>query len=91
MESAAPRINSSLTLQPNLFQVFQPMGGVRARLAEGDWVSCASANTAVKIKNDVMTANRFERMILSGDGPRLFYQNGGLAGRYFWGQKIKTI
>src|SRR5882724_410380 len=46
MESAAPRISSSLTLQANLFQVFQPMGGVRARLAEG-LESWAEANTAV--------------------------------------------
>src|SRR5215831_2358239 len=32
--SAACLISVSLTLQANLFQVFQPMGGVRARLAE---------------------------------------------------------
>src|SRR5271165_2926184 len=30
MESAACLIRSSLTLQANLFQLFQPMGGVRA-------------------------------------------------------------
>jgi hypothetical protein len=29
--SAACLIRSSLTLQANLFQLFQPMGGVRAR------------------------------------------------------------
>src|SRR5262252_4441678 len=32
--SAACLMSVSLTLQANLFQVFQPMGGVRARLAE---------------------------------------------------------
>src|ERR1700751_3368250 len=35
MASAMPLIMSSLTLQANLFQLFQPIGGVRARLAEG--------------------------------------------------------
>src|SRR6478672_7750269 len=30
MASAMPLIMSSLTLQPNLFQLFQPIGGVRA-------------------------------------------------------------
>src|ERR1700683_5252981 len=29
--SAAPLMRSSLTLQPNLFQLFQPIGGVRAK------------------------------------------------------------
>src|SRR5437773_9281589 len=31
MESTMPRMRVSLTLQPKLFQLFQPMGGVRAR------------------------------------------------------------
>src|ERR1700746_2739368 len=35
MASAMLLIMSSLTLQPNLFQLFQPIGGVRAKLAEG--------------------------------------------------------
>ena len=34
-------IMSSLTLQANLFHEFQPMGGVRARCADGDVLSCA--------------------------------------------------
>src|SRR5579864_6595828 len=36
MPSAIARIRSSLTLQANLFQLFQPMGGVSARLADGE-------------------------------------------------------
>jgi hypothetical protein len=34
-------IMSSLTLQANLFHEFHPMGGVSARLADGDIFSCA--------------------------------------------------
>src|SRR5215813_1100495 len=34
MASAICRIISSLTLHPNLFQLFHPMGGVRAMLEE---------------------------------------------------------
>jgi hypothetical protein len=51
-------MSSSLTLQANLFQVFQPMGGVRARLAEG-LESCAAAARANK---SVMNTNIFGRM-----------------------------
>src|SRR5882762_2969423 len=56
MESAAPRISSSLTLQANLFQVFQPMGGVRARLAEGleSWAEASTAVNAMAIKMGVV-------------------------------------
>ena len=39
--SAMPLIMSSLTLHANLFQVFQPMGGVSARFADGECQSCA--------------------------------------------------
>src|SRR6266542_5713689 len=35
--SAMPRTNSSLTLQANLFQVFQPMGGVSAKPFETEF------------------------------------------------------
>src|SRR5882724_2823738 len=38
--SAIPLIRSSLTLQANLFHEFHPMGGVRARLAEGEVLAC---------------------------------------------------
>src|ERR1700740_3080348 len=40
MASATDLIRSSLTLQPNLFQLFQPMGGVRAMASRSD---CANA------------------------------------------------
>src|ERR1700690_633145 len=42
MASAMPRIISSLTLQPNLFHEFHPMGGVRATAGEGTLFSCAN-------------------------------------------------
>ena len=61
MESAAPRISSSLTLQANLFQVFQPMGGVRARLAE-DLDSCAEV-IAAKVNKRAINASVFSRMV----------------------------
>ena len=38
--SAMLLIMSSLTLQANLFQEFQPMGGVSARLADTEAFSC---------------------------------------------------
>ena len=41
--SAISLIMSSLTLQPNLFHEFHPMGGVGASPAEGD---CAKVNDA---------------------------------------------
>src|ERR1700685_4604053 len=44
--SAMFLIISSLTLQPNLFQEFQPMGGVRARFAEGVALSCCATEFA---------------------------------------------
>src|ERR1700739_2540584 len=44
--SAMPLMRSSLTLQANLFQEFHPMGGVSARLAEGEAFSCASRQGA---------------------------------------------
>src|SRR5271167_1669997 len=40
--SAMSLIMSSLTLQANLFHEFQPMGGVRARFADGDVLCCAT-------------------------------------------------
>ena len=44
--SAMPLMRSSLTLQANLFHEFHPMGGVSARLAEGEFFSCASRQEA---------------------------------------------
>ena len=63
MASAISLMSFSLTLQPNLFQLFQPIGGVAARLRyresdRGTGFSCAqrpephreSAATAVRIR-----------------------------------------
>src|SRR5215475_10748702 len=41
MASAMDLIMSSSTLQPNLFQLFQPMGGVRATPLSRAWEVCA--------------------------------------------------
>src|SRR5262252_7037300 len=55
MPSAMDLMRSSLTLQPNLFQEFQPMGGVRqrplSRAMEG-WTSERNA----RMRNDVSRA-----------------------------------
>src|SRR5258706_13865692 len=55
--SAICRIMSSLTLQPNLFQLFHPMGGVRTRLAEG--LSWAISETAPARSDRITTTERF--------------------------------
>src|SRR6202008_4920434 len=57
--SAIPLIMSSLTLQPNLFQLFQPMGGVSARLAEGaSWMAGCCCAHEVKARNKTATMCR---------------------------------
>jgi hypothetical protein len=61
-------IMSSLTLQANLFQEFQPMGGVSARLAEGDGFSCAAAEINSETNTQKAATNAVFFM-------RLFYQN----------------
>src|SRR3954471_23890243 len=48
--SAMPRTSSSLTLHPNLFQVFHPIGGVRASPFE---VSDCASETAVNSEHRV--------------------------------------
>src|SRR5713101_6552802 len=77
MASAMLRTNSSLTLQPNLFQVFHPMGGVRARPLDTAF-SCASAalfsDSAKKMeKNNFL----FMSVGLGSDARKCthFYQN----------------
>src|SRR5208283_227506 len=56
--SAAARMSFSLTLQPNLFQLFQPMGGVRAR------PSPARASGAIRTgTNRAKPTRTSERMI----------------------------
>jgi hypothetical protein len=60
---------SSLTLQPNLFHEFHPIGGVKARRAEGDAFCCPAAAAIVSstnIDNEMRTG--LIRM-------RTFYQN----------------
>src|SRR5580765_4195298 len=64
--SAMPLIRSSLTLQANLFQEFQPMGGVSARLAEGEGFSCANPEeTKRAARRQEATTNKivFMRML----------------------------
>src|SRR5690242_17414106 len=56
--SAMPLIMSSLTLQPNLFHEFHPMGGVRARLAEGGVCSCAKVRTDSRMQKDKTATTR---------------------------------
>src|SRR5512141_1939064 len=61
-ESAAPLISCSLTLHWNLFQLFQPMGGVSARASP----ACAGA-TAAKSRA-VKKRGRTRRMSPSDEG-----------------------
>src|SRR5580765_2584841 len=72
--SAMPLIMSSLTLQANLFHEFQPMGGVSARLAEGDVFSCA---TAAKVNNKTRKQDAATKQVFF---MRMFYQNQSEAG-----------
>src|SRR5579864_748933 len=67
--SAMLLIMSSLTLQANLFHEFQPMGGVSARLAEGDDFSCAVATESNSEMNTQKAAANAVFFM------RLFYQN----------------
>src|SRR5882724_10939555 len=76
--SAMPSINSSLTLQANLFHEFQPMGGVKTRLAEAEGLPCAKSvapgnRTSVSRTNEVAT--RQNRRFFTG----YFYQTRTLA------------
>lgn len=67
--SAMLLIMSSLTLQANLFHEFQPMGGVSARLAEGDGFSWA---TATEINNQTRKQDAATKQVFF---IRMFYQN----------------
>src|SRR5580698_3148660 len=62
MASAVWRIKSSLTLQPNLFQLFHPIGGVGARVA-----FCAN-NAGVRL--NAMTANKTSILDFTSRIPR---------------------
>src|SRR5580693_2434014 len=63
-------IMSSLTLQPNLFQEFQPMGGVRARLADGGAPSCCATELATS-----SSAQKHRTKIRRFIFMQTFYQN----------------
>src|SRR5579864_8669790 len=70
MASAMPLIISSLTLHPNLFQEFHPMGGVRARFAETAVCSCAEESETRKVamrQNARVKRLIFMRNVLSED------------------------
>src|SRR5882762_4098588 len=61
--SAVSRINGSLTLHANLFQLFQPMGGVAASCGDDAPLEvCAPAivpfATATKARRTVLSAHR---------------------------------
>src|ERR1700693_1141048 len=56
--SAIPRTKSWLTLQANLFQVFQPIGGVRARLLATAGAGLSAAHNAVAPSSHPTTAIR---------------------------------
>src|SRR5258708_18575964 len=81
MASAAPFTRSSLTLQPNLFQVFQPMGGVRARPFEGG--SCANAAAAKNTnENESNMTDVVSCFLMSFYSPGVrgqFYQINGIS------------
>ena len=66
-------IMSSLTLQPNLFHEFQPMGGVSARSAEGEACSCPqSGRTRRGVRKSVIRNNKAARRLVF---MHTFYQN----------------
>src|SRR5580698_3696063 len=56
--SAISLIMSSLTLQPNLFHEFHPMGGVSARLAEGEAFSCPNSPVLNKAATKIEATTR---------------------------------
>src|SRR5215813_3320524 len=56
MPSAMDLIRASLTLQPNLFQEFQPMGGVRARPLSSAREVSARERKARKSRNQASKA-----------------------------------
>src|SRR3954466_7062063 len=53
--SAVSRINASLTLQPNLFQLFHPIGGV--------WASCSNFWPSALMEQRQMMKRRMIRFI----------------------------
>src|SRR5215813_9356563 len=87
MASAMPLINCSLTLQPNLFQLFQPMGGVRASpLSVARLPGAAARKTGAVNKNAAsarramvcMEASRKNRSIIHESVPGSAFRRGSL-------------
>src|SRR5712664_1365415 len=56
MASAISRISLSLTSQPNLFQLFQPIGGVAAMVA--DCAAAVSANKPLTNRQNIASTSR---------------------------------
>src|SRR5450432_1351153 len=83
MASAMPRTSSSLTLQPNLFQEFHPMGGVRARPLETALSSASAAALSDEMKR--ISKNNFLDMCVGLWTVAMkcthFYQNIASGGR----------
>src|SRR6476620_9637427 len=71
--SAMPRTSSSLTLQANLFQVFQPIGGVRARPL--DTSDCAN-ETAVSSEHKAARRKESFFIVVSSDSTQFYQKNG---------------
>src|ERR1700726_1012943 len=60
MASAASRINCSLTLQPNLFQLFHPIGGVPANMSSA---ACAPSRKRSELQTAMSNhASRLEKL-----------------------------
>src|SRR4051794_27260799 len=70
--SAIPRTSSSLTLHPNLFQVFHPIGGVRASPFE---VSDCASETAVNSEHRVADRHKSFLILLVEDSRQLYQKN----------------
>src|SRR3954471_19466169 len=70
--SAMPRTSSSLTLHPNLFQVFHPIGGVRASPFE---VSDCASETAVNSEHRVADRHKSFLILLVEDSRQLYQKN----------------
>src|SRR6516162_1897423 len=69
--SATDLIRSSLTLQANLFQLFQPMGGVWARLSRWDCAQVAEGLSARTSSASSHTQRQLRRPFIESP-PRIF-------------------
>src|SRR5690348_9160650 len=64
MLSAAPRISDSLMLQKKVFQLFQPIGGVRPTPLSRACAGVAEATIAVPDSSSRPAASRFLRRLM---------------------------